>query len=108
MTPESRDWSCETPDESETGVLDMFTPDAISFDEAILHLESCARLPLFFGVGGFHFTTNDSRSFSAASRVVPETTGGGALLKRSPATYSNSTPWPWTLDSRDGRSQHPT
>ena len=49
-TPASRDWWCETPYADESGVLDMFTPDAVSFKALLLHLDEGDVLPHYFGV----------------------------------------------------------
>jgi hypothetical protein len=49
-TPGFRECWRETPDDTDTGVLDMWAADGITFDKVISHLETDARLPLFFGV----------------------------------------------------------
>ena len=50
-TTESATWWRETPDENETEVLDIFTPDAISFEDAVIsHLQQGTDFPLFFAV----------------------------------------------------------
>jgi hypothetical protein len=49
-TPAERDYWIETPDYYETDTLDMFTPDTISFDNLLLHIECDGEQPLFFSV----------------------------------------------------------
>jgi hypothetical protein len=49
-TPKTRQWWRDTPDDTNSGVLDMWAEDGIKFDGVISHLETDARLPLFFGV----------------------------------------------------------